>query len=121
MKKSLLLFLTIACSHLFGHVQSITSEEQLNATTASGMVLVDFYASWCGPCKQLAPVLDKLSDEMQGKVVFAKVDSDALRAVSKKLGVTALPTVILYRDGKEVRRFTGFKDGSAIKALIGAS
>lgn len=118
MKKSLLVILTCASAHLFGAVQSINSEEQFQSTIASGTVLVDFYASWCGPCKKLAPVLDQLSDQMQD-VVFAKVDTGALGGLGKKLNIKALPTVVLFRNGKEVKRFTGMQDVNSIKSFIG--
>ncbi len=71
-------------------------------------VIVDVYASWCGPCKALAPVLSALSEEMKGKYVFIKIDGDANRALAAKLKVRAYPSLIFYKGGKEVERKVGF-------------
>lgn len=72
------------------------------------VVLVDFYADWCGPCKMAAPVIEELADEYEGKAVVAKLDVDANQASAMKYGVMSIPTVIVFKDGKEVERQVGF-------------
>jgi thioredoxin 1 len=71
-------------------------------------VMVDFYAEWCGPCKMAAPIIDELSDQYQGKVVIGKVNVDENSQTAGQFGVMSIPTVIMYKDGKEVNRKVGF-------------
>ena len=75
---------------------------------ADGATLVDFWADWCGPCKMLAPTIEELAGEY-GNVKFAKLDTDANGATAMTYNITAIPTVILFRDGKESERFVGVR------------
>ena len=70
-------------------------------------VLVDFWAEWCMPCRMLAPVIDELAQEYDGKVKVGKVDTDANRNVSVDLGISAIPTIILFKGGEVVKKFVG--------------
>ncbi|MEY4674284.1 MAG: hypothetical protein RL148_2068 [Planctomycetota bacterium] len=70
-------------------------------------VLVDFSASWCGPCKALAPTIDKLAAEYAGKLAVYKVDIDKAEDSASSFGITSVPTCIFFKDGKEVDRFLG--------------
>lgn len=70
-------------------------------------VLVDFWAEWCMPCRMLAPVIDELSQEYEGKVKVGKVDTDANRETSVNLGISAIPTIILFNKGEVVKKFVG--------------
>jgi thioredoxin 1 len=71
-------------------------------------VMVDFYADWCGPCKMAAPIIDELSDEYEGKAVIGKLNVDENNKTAGELGVMSIPTVILFKDGKELARKVGF-------------
>lgn len=73
-----------------------------------GFVLVDFWAEWCGPCKMAGPIIDQLSADYAGKVVVAKVDVDAQPDLAARYQVMSIPTVVLFKDGKEVGRKVGF-------------
>ncbi|MEM6332236.1 MAG: thioredoxin [Planctomycetota bacterium] len=70
-------------------------------------VLVDFWAEWCMPCRMIAPTIEQLADEYAGKVKVGKVDTDANRDVSVKYGISAIPTIILFKGGEVVRKFVG--------------
>ncbi|MBO8137367.1 MAG: thioredoxin [Desulfotomaculum sp.] len=81
-------------------------------------VLVDFWADWCGPCKMVAPELEKLADEMTGKVKVAKINVDENRSTPGEYQVMSIPTMILFKDGKEVERAIGFRKAEELKQMI---
>ena len=78
-----------------------------------GLVLVDFFAEWCGPCKMLAPVMEELASEVPD-VKIGKLDVDESSATSEKYGVSSIPTLILFKGGKEVGRLNGFQSKEVI-------
>lgn len=77
-------------------------------TVKVGLVFVDFWAAWCGPCKAAGPIIDALADEYAGKVVIAKLDVDAEPELAQKFGVMSIPTVVLFKDGQEIGRQVGY-------------
>jgi len=81
-------------------------------------VLVDFWASWCGPCKLAGPILEEISEEYKDKLVIAKVNVDENNQMSGKYGVMSIPTVVLFKDGQEIGRQTGFSGKEAYLELI---
>lgn len=82
-------------------------------------VLVDFYADWCGPCVVMAPVIEKLAEEYDGKVKVAKMNVDNNPATPTKYGIRGIPTLILFKDGKEVDREIGAVPKSRLDQLLG--
>lgn len=72
-------------------------------------VLVDFWAEWCGPCKMIAPIVDEIATEYDGKVRVAKVDADTNQEVLMQYGIMGIPTLILFKNGEAVERITGYK------------
>ncbi|MDX8431063.1 MAG: thioredoxin [Candidatus Algichlamydia australiensis] len=93
-------------------------EQNFEEMTKKGLVLVDFFADWCGPCKMLTPVLEEVAAEMEGKAIIAKLDIDKSQAIASKFQVTSVPTLILFKDGAEVGRLVGLRDAPAIKEFI---
>lgn len=81
-------------------------------------VLVDFWATWCGPCKMAAPVLEELSEEYKDKLLMVKIDVDQNPTVSGKYGIMSIPTTILFKDGKEIGRQVGFSGKESFVTLI---
>ncbi len=87
-------------------------------TTSELPVLVDFWAEWCGPCRRLAPVFERLAAEYEGRVRFAKVNVDENPDLTVRFGVRGIPTLILFRNGEEVERMVGTRSRDEIAALL---
>lgn len=87
-------------------VRIINSNEFKNVT-AKGLVLVDFFATWCGPCKMIAPILEEVSNELND-VVIVKVDVDENLPLAGEFRISGVPTLVLFKDGQEIDRVVGF-------------
>ena len=86
---------------------------------ASGTTLVDFWATWCGPCRMQAPILDSFAAEPGTTVKVGKVDVDEEPGIAARFGIANIPTIIAFRDGKEVGRAVGVTDLNGLKRLAG--
>ena len=86
-----------------------------------GVVLVDFYADWCGPCRMIAPIIEELAKEIGEKVSFIKVDIENAQEVTSEHNITSIPTLLLMKDGAVVQRVVGLKDKNSLKKLIEAA
>ena len=84
------------------------TEAAFDQAIAQGVTLVDFWADWCGPCKMLAPVINELGKQYEGKATIAKVDVDTEPALASRFCVMSIPTVIIFKDGEEIDRKVGF-------------
>lgn len=83
-------------------------------------VLVDFWAEWCGPCKMMAPILDQLATEQEGRAMIAKVDIDAYPDLQARFGIRAIPTLIIFKNGQPVNTITGVKSKGFLEAALAA-
>lgn len=99
------------------NIISVNDDEFL-AVVEKGLVLVDFFAEWCGPCKMLAPVIEQISNDLSGKLKVVKVDVDHAQQIAGKFEITSIPTLILFKDGKEAGRLIGLQDSDSINELI---
>jgi len=101
------------------HVVHVTDDGfEDEVLKASGPVLVDFWAAWCGPCKMIAPVLDELAEEYAGKLKVVKVDVDANPATAPKYNVKGIPTLIIFKNGSVEAKKVGAMSKSQLAAFI---
>jgi len=87
----------------------ILNDQNFNNQTKTGVVLVDFWAEWCMPCKLMVPVLNELAEETGKKVTIAKLNVDESNKTASQFAVRSIPTLILFKNGKEIHRFVGVK------------
>lgn len=92
--------------------------ENFDAAISSGIVLVDFWAGWCGPCKMVAPTIDELSSEYEGRVSVCKVDVDSCPELAARFNIYSIPTVLLFKDGEEVEHIIGYHLKREYTAMI---
>jgi thioredoxin 1 len=96
-----------------------TQEHFTDALASNDLIVVDFFAEWCGPCKQLHKVFEDLAtDKDCDNVLFIKVDTERQRGISNQYGITSLPTIILFVDGKQIKRLSGYHSKKELKAII---
>ncbi len=100
-----------------GSVITLT-EKTFDENTTTGIVLVDFWATWCPPCRMMGPVIESVGKEMSGKANVFKLDIDQSPAIADRYNVQNIPTMIILKDGKEVERFVGITQKSDITSAI---
>lgn len=102
------------------YVRDVTTEnfEQIVQFSLQTPVLLDFWAPWCGPCKSLGPILEKLADEYAGAFILAKINTDDEQMLATQLGIRSLPTVMLIKDGQQLDGFMGAQPEGQIRAML---
>jgi thioredoxin 1 len=94
------------------------TDANFSGLTSSGVALVDLYADWCGPCKIMAPTIDKLAVAFKDRAKVGKLNVDDNPATAGGLGVSSIPTVVIFKDGQEVARFVGVKSESDLTRAL---
>lgn len=94
------------------------NDNNFESEIAQGVTLVDFYADWCGPCRMMEPIIDELAAELSGKAKIGKLDIEASQKTTSAYNVTSIPTMILFKNGDEVKRIVGVKDKDSLLEII---
>jgi thioredoxin 1 len=97
---------------------SLQTEKEFDNLIGKGIVLVDFFAEWCGPCKIMSPILDSISEKYNDSVLILKVNVDNFPDLAKTYDVMSIPTLILFQDGEQVDILTGVRTKAAISSII---
>ena len=99
-------------------IKHLTTAEFETAVEAAPLAMVDFWASWCGPCKMLSPTVEALAEQYEGKVLVAKVNVDEEPELARAFGVMSIPTVVFLKNGREFDRKVGLMPASAFTAVL---
>jgi len=103
------------------HVLELTDDNfQAEVMESDVPALVDFWAEWCMPCKMIAPTVEELAEEYAGRLKVGKVDTDSARDVAMKFGISAIPTLILFKNGEMVNKLVGLQQKADLKTAIDA-
>src|SRR5690242_5868039 len=101
------------------HTQTFTDGNfDTDVLESSTPVLVDFWAEWCGPCKMIAPILDELASEYDGKVKVGKVNIDEYQSIATQYGIRAIPTLLIFKDGEVAEQVVGLRSKRDLKANL---
>ena len=99
-------------------LQNLTEATFDAEVKAAPLAMVDVWATWCGPCKMMGPVVEKIADEYDGKVLVGKVDADEEMELAQRFNITSIPTLIFFKNGVEIDRKVGVLPESAIKKIL---
>lgn len=99
-------------------ITEVKTEEEFRDAVKSGTVLVDFFATWCGPCRAQLPILAELAEKIAGKAKIVKVNIDELSSLATEFQVSNIPTMALLKDGKAIDRFVGLQQGATLETAI---
>ena len=95
------------------------TKDNFDSVTSSGLVLVDFWATWCGPCRMQAPILDQLDEQLGDKVKICKLDVDDEPAIAQRFGVFSIPTLMVFRNGEMISKEVGVHTVEQLMTMLG--
>ena len=95
------------------------TKDNFDSVTSSGLVLVDFWATWCGSCRMQAPILDELDEQLGGKVKICKLDVDVEPAIAQRFGVMSIPTLMVFRNGEMISKEVGVHTVEQLMTMLG--
>jgi thioredoxin 1 len=98
--------------------KEITSNEIFEEVTREGVSLIDFNAPWCGPCNSQKPIIDNLANRLKDRAVIGEIDIDNQRELALGLGIRSIPTLIIYKSGKELQRFVGLQSEDELSSAL---
>ena len=99
-------------------IKHLTTAEFASLTQAAPLAMVDFWASWCGPCKMLSPTVEAIAQEYDGKVLVGKVNVDEQMELAMRFQVSSIPMLVVFKDGKAVAKSVGYRPKSEIAAMV---
>jgi thioredoxin 1 len=97
------------------------NDKSFDATIKQGVLLVDFWAPWCGPCRMQLPILEQVAGRVAGKATIAKVNVDEAPELAGRFGIQSIPTLLLFKDGQQVRQFVGTQTDRVLMSAIEAA
>jgi len=98
----------------------IITDQDFDKTIKKGITMIDFWATWCGPCRRQAPIVEEIANEVSKKIKIGKLDVDKNKIASSTYSVRNIPTLIIFKDGKEVKRLVGLQDKQTILTELNA-
>ena len=96
----------------------VVGSGDFNASTQSGVVLVDFFAAWCRPCRLQTPILEQIAPDFAGRAKIIKVDTDLAQDIAVRFGVQSIPTLVLLKNGEKVEQFVGVQQADTLKTAL---
>ena len=99
-------------------IVKVIGSDDFAAVTQSGVVLVDFFAVWCRPCRMQLPILEQMSRDFEGKAKIFKVDTDKSQDIAVQYGIQSIPTLIILKDGEIIKQFVGLQQAETLKAAL---
>ncbi len=98
--------------------KEITSKTEFDSTIQNGVTLVDFNAPWCGPCRSQEPILERIADQFDGRALVAAINIDNHQMIAMELGIQSIPTLIIFKNNKEIQRFIGLQPEATLTSAL---